>query len=50
VSDVLQLYKPSYKVTILFVSGGNYQASWIEFVSDLAVERTSWGAIKSLYR
>lgn len=49
-SDAFQLYKASYQVTLLYASGDDYQASWIEFQSELSTESNSWGAIKNLYR
>ncbi len=37
-------------VTLLYVSGGDFQADWIEFLPTTAVEPASWGAIKRLFR
>jgi hypothetical protein len=50
VSDAFQLYKANYQVELRYVSGGVYQASWIEFQSELSTESISWSAIKNLYR
>ena len=49
-SDALQLFKDIYQVTLLYVSGAQFQSSWIEFQSELAVEGATWGTIKNLYR
>lgn len=41
--------KPSYKLTLLYVSGQDFQIDYIDFRPEVSVRSTSWGAIKSLY-
>jgi len=41
--------KPSYRLTLFYVSGGDFQIDYIDFVPEVAIRSASWGAIKSLY-
>ena len=50
VSDGMIIKKPFYKLTLLYVSGQDFQADYIDFLPELSVRSATWGAIKSLYQ
>jgi hypothetical protein len=37
-------------VRLLFVSGGAFQADWIEFTWTTPIARPTWSAVKQLFR
>lgn len=46
----MRIFEPNLAFRLVFVSGGNFFADWIEFESVVSVEAETWGAIKSLFR
>ncbi len=49
-SDAVSLAKPSYRLTLLYVSGGDFQIDYIDFIPEASVRTATWGSIKSLYQ
>ena len=47
---MLQIGSQASKLTLAFVSGSDFQVDWIELTWITAVEESSWGAVKQLYR
>jgi hypothetical protein len=46
----LQFESGTSTMTLLYVSGGAFQADWLEFTSVTAVDAATWGAMKRLFR
>ncbi len=49
-SDALSVTKPSYRLTLLYVSGGDFQIDYVDFLPEASVRSATWGAVKSLYQ
>lgn len=49
-SDAFTLTKETYTATLLFLSGEEFESSWIEFFSETPVRGATWGTIKQLFR
>jgi hypothetical protein len=47
---VLQIGSSASTLSLVFVSGSDFQADWIELTRITAVEASSWDAVKQLYR
>ncbi len=47
---MLQIGSQAGQLTLTFVSGSDFQADWIELTWITAVEESSWGAVKQLFR
>ena len=47
---MLQIGSSASTLTLVYVSGSAFQADWIELTWLTAVEKTSWEAVKQLFR
>ncbi|MGD1048278.1 MAG: hypothetical protein ABR899_05945 [Candidatus Krumholzibacteriaceae bacterium] len=46
----VRVFESPLTFRLQYVSGGKFFADWLDFTSVTAVESSSWGAIKSLFR
>lgn len=45
----MEIFEPSMTFRLLYVSGGEFYADYLYFLSRMDVESYTWGAIKSLF-
>lgn len=43
------MYRPSYRIRLITVSGGYLAADWIEFTTVTATGEQTWGSIKAQF-
>lgn len=49
-SGELQFESGAATITLTYISGGAFQADWLEFTPATAVEPATWEAVKRLFR